>query len=313
MGFRTDAIHAGQEPDPSTGAVAVPIFQTSTFVQQGIGKHKGYEYARTKNPTRTALELNMAALERGVAGYAFASGMAAETAITQMLLKQGDHAICGSNVYGGTFRLFDKIVRHFGVTFSYVDTTDLDAVAGAMRPETKMVFIESPTNPLMAITDIRGVARVVRKARQARVVVDNTFMSPYFQRPLELGADIVVHSTTKYLNGHSDSVGGVVVLKRKEDAEQLQFIQNAAGAILSPFDSWLVLRGIKTLPVRMDAHNENGITIAKYLSRNSRVQRVFYPGLSSHPGHALAKRQMSGFGGMIAFDLGSLGRAKRFL
>jgi cystathionine gamma-lyase/cystathionine beta-lyase/cystathionine gamma-lyase/homocysteine desulfhydrase len=313
MGFRTDAIHAGQEPDPSTGAVSTPIFQTSTFVQQGIGKHKGYEYARTKNPTRLALELNMAALEGGVAGYAFASGMAAETAITQLLLKQGDHAICTSNVYGGTFRLFDKIVRHYGVDFSYVDTTDLDALTTAMRPETKMVFVESPTNPLMSITDIRGVARVVHKAKKCRLVVDNTFMSPYFQRPLDLGADIVIHSTTKYLNGHSDSIGGIVVLKRKDDAEQLQFIQNAAGAILSPFDSWLVLRGIKTLAVRMDAHNENGMAIAKYLSRNKHVKRLFYPGLSSHPGHALAKRQMSGFGGMIAFDLGSLSRAKRFL
>jgi cystathionine gamma-lyase/cystathionine beta-lyase/cystathionine gamma-lyase/homocysteine desulfhydrase len=311
MGFRTDAIHAGQEPDPSTGAVSVPIFQTSTFVQEGIGKHKGYEYARTKNPTRLALELNMAALESGVAGYAFASGMAAETAITQLLLKQGDHAICGSNVYGGTFRLFDKIVRHLGIRFSYVDTTDLDAVAAAIRPETKMVFIESPTNPLMTITDIRGVARVIRK--RCRLVVDNTFMSPYFQRPIELGADIVVHSTTKYLNGHSDSIGGVVVLKHKEDAEQLQFIQNAAGAILSPFDSWLVLRGIKTLPVRMDAHNANGMAIAKYLARHKKVEKLYYPGLPSHPGHALAKRQMSGFGGMIAFDLGPLARAKRFL
>lgn len=313
MGFRTDAIHAGQEPDPSTGAVSVPIFQTSTFVQEGIGKHKGYEYARTKNPTRLALEQNMAVLEGGVAGYAFASGMAAEMAITQLLLKTDDHAICGSNVYGGTFRLFDKIVRHYGVNFSYVDTTDLDSLSAAMRPETKMVFIESPTNPLMAITDIRGVARIVRKAKNARLVVDNTFMTPYFQRPIDLGADIVVHSTTKYLNGHSDSIGGAVVLKRKEDAEQLQFIQNAAGAILSPFDSWLVLRGIKTLPVRMDAHNANGITMAKYLVRNKHVKSVNYPGLPSHPGHALAKRQMSGFGGMISFDLGSLARAKRFL
>jgi cystathionine gamma-lyase/cystathionine beta-lyase/cystathionine gamma-lyase/homocysteine desulfhydrase len=311
MGFRTDAIHAGQEPDPSTGAVSVPIFQTSTFVQEGIGKHKGYEYARTKNPTRLALERNMAALEGGVAGYAFASGMAAETAITQLLLKQGDHAICGSNVYGGTFRLFDKIVRHLGIDFSYVDTTDLNALGAAMRPETKMVFIESPTNPLMSITDIRGVARVVRK--RCRIVVDNTFMSPYFQRPIELGADIVVHSTTKYLNGHSDSIGGVVVLKHEEDAEQLQFIQNAAGAILSPFDSWLVLRGIKTLPVRMEAHNANGVAIARYLARNRHVKKLYYPGLPSHPGHALAKRQMSGFGGMIAFDLGSLAKTRRFL
>jgi cystathionine gamma-lyase/cystathionine beta-lyase/cystathionine gamma-lyase/homocysteine desulfhydrase len=313
MGFRTDAIHAGQEPDPSTGAVSTPIFQTSTFVQEALGKHKGYEYARTKNPTRLALEQNMAVLERGVAGYAFASGMAAETAITQLLLKQGDHAICSSNVYGGTFRLFDKIVRHYGVSFSYVDTTDLDALARALRPETKMVFIESPTNPLMSITDIRGAARVAHRTKGCRVVVDNTFMSPYFQRPLELGADIVVHSTTKYLNGHSDSIGGVVVLRDKEDAERLQFIQNAAGAILSPFDSWLVLRGIKTLPVRMDAHNANGMAIAKYLAKSRHVKRVYYPGLPSHPGHALAKRQMSGFGGMIAFDLGSLARAKRFL
>jgi cystathionine gamma-lyase/cystathionine beta-lyase/cystathionine gamma-lyase/homocysteine desulfhydrase len=313
MGFRTDAIHAGQEPDPSTGAVSTPIFQTSTFVQEGIGKHKGYEYARTKNPTRLALELNMARLESGIAGYAFASGMAAETAITQLLLKQGDHAICTSNVYGGTFRLFDKIVRHYGVSFTYVDTTDLDALARAMRPETKMVFVETPTNPLMSITDIRGVARIVRKRKNCRLVVDNTFMSPYFQRPIELGADIVVHSTTKYLNGHSDSIGGVVVLKHPEDAEQLQFIQNAAGAILSPFDSWLVLRGIKTLPVRMDAHNANGMAIARRLARSRHVKRLYYPGLPSHPGHALARRQMSGFGGMIAFDLGSLPRAKRFL
>jgi len=313
MGFRTDAIHAGQEPDPSTGAVSVPIFQTSTFVQEAIGKHKGYEYARTKNPTRLALELNMAVLEGGVAGYAFASGMAAETAITQLLLKQGDHAICSANVYGGTFRLFDKIVRHYGVDFTYVDSTNLDSVAAAMRANTKMVFVESPTNPLMAITDIRGVSRIVGKMKTCRLVVDNTFMSPYFQQPLALGADMVIHSTTKYLNGHSDSIGGVVVLKRQDDADQLQFIQNAAGAILSPFDSWLVLRGIKTLPQRMDAHNENGLVMAKYLVRNRNVKKVYYPGLPSHPGHALAKRQMSGFGGMIAFDLGSLANAKRFL
>jgi cystathionine beta-lyase/cystathionine gamma-synthase len=312
MGIKTDAIHAGQAPDPSTGAVMVPIFQTSTFVQEALGKHKGYEYARTKNPTRLALEQNMAVLEGGVAGYAFASGMAAETAITQLLLKAGDHAICGSNVYGGTFRLFDKIVKHYGVEFSYVDTTDLDALKKALRPKTKMVFIETPTNPLMSITDIRAASAVAHKTG-ARVVVDNTFMSPYFQRPLELGADIVVHSTTKYLNGHSDSIGGVVVLKHKEDAEQLQFIQNAAGAILSPFDSWLVLRGIKTLPIRMDAHNANGMRIAKYLSKKNQVRKIYYPGLPAHPGHKLAKKQMSGFGGMIAFDLGSLAKAKRFL
>jgi cystathionine gamma-lyase/cystathionine beta-lyase/cystathionine gamma-lyase/homocysteine desulfhydrase len=310
MGFRTDAIHAGQEPDPSTGAVTVPIFQTSTYVQESIGKHKGYEYARTQNPTRSALEKNMAALERGFAAYAFASGMAAETAVTQLLLRHGDHAICSDNVYGGTFRLFDKIVRHYGIEFSYVDTTKPSELERAIRPNTRMIFIETPTNPIMSITDIRAVGEIGARSG-CRVVVDNTFMSPYFQRPLELGADIVIHSTTKYLNGHSDSVGGIAVLKRQDDAEQLKFIQNAAGAILSPFDSWLVLRGIKTLPVRMDAHNANGMAIAKYLT--TKVQTVYYPGLPSHPGHALAKQQMSGFGGMIAFDLGSLERARQFL
>jgi cystathionine beta-lyase/cystathionine gamma-synthase len=312
MGFKTDAIHAGQVPDPSTGAVTIPIFQTSTYVQEALGKHKGFEYARTQNPTRMALEANMAVLERGIAGYAFASGLAAETAITQLLLKQGDHAICGSNVYGGTFRLFDKVVRHYGVEFSYVDTTDLAALKQAFKPNTKMVFMESPTNPVMALTDIRAVSVLTHKAG-ARLVVDNTFMSPYFQRPIELGADIVVHSTTKYLNGHSDSIGGVVVLKHPEDAERLKFLQNAAGAILSPFDSWLVLRGIKTLPVRMEAHNANGMAIAKYLSKKKQVKKIYYPGLPTHPGHKLAKKQMSGFGGMIAFDLGSLAKAKRFL
>src|SRR5690349_403306 len=286
MGFKTDAIHAGQEPDPSTGAVTIPIYQTSTYVQEGLGKHKGYEYARTKNPTRLALEQNMAVLERGAAGYAFASGMAAETAITQLLLKQGDHAICSDNVYGGTFRLFDKIVRHYGIDFSYVTTSDPETVRKALRPNTRMVFIETPTNPVMAITDIRAISDIAH-TNNTRVVVDNTFMSPYFQRPLELGADIVVHSTTKYLNGHSDSVGGIAVLKHKDDAEKLAFIQNAAGAILSPFDSWLVLRGIKTLAVRMEVHNANGITIAKYLSEQKKVQKVYYPGLASHPGHEL--------------------------
>ncbi len=312
MGFKTDAIHAGQEPDPTTGAVTIPIYQTSTYVQEALGKHKGFEYARTQNPTRMALEKNMAVLERGVAAYAFASGMAAETAITQLLLKHGDHAICSDNVYGGTFRLFDKIVRHYGVDFSYVSTSNLADVKAAMRPNTQMFFIESPTNPIMAITDIRRASEIAHRT-DCRVVVDNTFMSPYFQRPIELGADIVVHSATKYLNGHSDSVGGVVVLKRKDDAERLQFIQNAAGAILSPFDSWLVLRGIKTLPARMDAHNANGMEIAKYLSKKKQVKKVYYPGLPKHPGHGLAKKQMSGFGGMIAFELGSLARAKAFL
>ena len=312
MGFKTDAIHAGQEPDPTTGAVTIPIYQTSTYVQEGLGKHKGFEYARTQNPTRMALEKNMAVLERGHAGYAFASGMAATTALTHLLLKKGDHAVCTENVYGGTFRLFDKIVKNYGVEFTYVDTSNLDALQRALRQNTRMVFVETPTNPLMVITDIRAVCDIAHR-HDCRVVVDNTFMSPYFQRPLDLGADIVVHSTTKYLNGHSDSVGGVAVLKRQDDSARLQFIQNAAGAILSPFDSWLVLRGIKTLAVRMEAHHANGMAIAKYLSGRKDVAKIYYPGLASHPGHNLATKQMTGFGGMIAFDLGSLDRAKRLL
>jgi len=312
MGFRTDAIHAGQEPDPTTGAVTVPIYQTSTYVQESIGKHKGFEYARTQNPTRMALEKNVAVLERGVAAYAFASGMAATTAITQLLLKQGDHAICSDNLYGGTFRLFDKIVRHYGVEFTYVNTSNLSDVTPAIRPNTRMVFIETPTNPIMSITDVRGVSAIAHQSA-CRVVVDNTFMTPYFQLPLELGADIVIHSTTKYLNGHSDSVGGVVALKHQDDAERLQFIQNAAGAILSPFDSWLVLRGIKTLPIRMEAHNSNGMAVANFLANKKEVKKIYYPGLLNHPGHELAKKQMSGFGGMIAIDVGSLDRARRFL
>ncbi|PYS50039.1 MAG: cystathionine gamma-synthase [Acidobacteria bacterium] len=313
MGFKTDAIHAGQEPDPTTGAVTTPIYQTSTYVQEGLGKHKGFEYARTQNPTRMALEKNMAVLERGVAGYAFASGMAATTALTQLLLKQGDHAICSDNVYGGTFRLFDKIVRHYGIEFSYVDTSDPGNVERAIGANTRMIFVETPTNPIMSIADIRALSEIAHHRPNCRLAVDNTFMSPYFQRPIELGADIVVHSTTKYLNGHSDSVGGMAVLKRKDDAERLQFIQNAAGAILSPFDSWLVLRGIKTLPVRMEAHNTNGMAIANYLRSKKQVKRIYYPGLPDHPGHDLAKKQMSGFGGMIAFELDGLEQAKSFL
>ena len=312
MGFRTDAIHAGQEPDPATGAVTVPIYQTSTYVQEGLGKNKGYEYARTENPTRIALEQNMTVLEGGIAACAFASGMAAETAITQLLLKQGDHAVCSENVYGGTFRLFDKIVKNYGVEFSWVDTSDVNKVREAIRPTTRMVFIETPTNPLMSITDIPAVASVTRDAG-CHLVVDNTFMSPYLQRPIALGADIVIHSTTKFLNGHSDSVGGVAVVSDATDGEKLHFIQNAAGAILSPFDSWLVLRGIKTLPIRMEAHNSNGMSVAQYLNSKSQVRKVYYPGLPDHPHHLLAKRQMSGFGAMIAFDLGSLDAATRFL
>ena len=312
MGFRTDAIHAGQEPDPATGAVTVPIYQTSTYVQEGLGKHKGYEYARTENPTRIALERNMTVLEGGITACAFASGMAAETAVTQLLLEQGDHAVCTQNLYGGTFRLFDGIVKNFGVEFSWVDTSNLNAVRRAIRPNTKMVFIETPTNPLMTIADIAAISSLARDAG-CRLVVDNTFMSPYLQQPIALGADIVVHSTTKFLNGHSDSVGGVVVLKDETDGERMHFIQNAAGAILSPFDSWLVLRGIKTLPIRMEAHNSNGRTVAQYLTSKEQVKKVYYPGLPDHPQHLLAKQQMSGFGGMIAFDLGSLEAASHLL
>ena len=312
MGFRTDAIHAGQEPDSATGAVTVPIYQTSTYVQEALGKHKGFEYARTQNPTRLALERNMTTLERGVAAYAFASGMAAITAITQLLLGQGDHAICTRNMYGGTFRLFDKILRRYGVEFTYVDTSDAGAIERSIRPSTRMVYVETPTNPLMALTDLAAASEAAH-SRGCPLVVDNTFMSPYFQRPIEFGADIVIHSTTKYLNGHSDSVGGIVVLARNGDAERLQFIQNAAGAILSPFDSWLVLRGIKTLPVRMEAHNENGLAIARYLSGHRQVRKVLYPGLSEHPQHELATRQMLGFGGMIAVELESIENARNFL
>src|SRR5262252_3246319 len=310
-GFATRAIHVGQEPDPTTGAVAPPIFATSTYVQEEIGKHKGYEYARVSNPTRTRLEKNLASLEGGLAARVFSSGMAAINAITT-LLKAGDHVVCGNNLYGGTPRLFNQVWSDFGLEFSYVDTSDAKNVQRALKKNTRMVFIETPTNPLMALTDIRAVSEVCRP-KKIDLVVDNTFMSPYFQQPIKLGADIVVHSTTKYLNGHSDSIGGVVVLKHPEDAERLKFIQNAAGAILSPFDSWLVLRGIKTLPVRMEAHNANGIAIAKYLTERKEVEKIYYPGLPTNPGHELAKKQMSGFGAMIAFDLGSLEKARRFL
>jgi cystathionine beta-lyase/cystathionine gamma-synthase len=313
MGFRTDAIHAGQHPDPTTGAVSVPIYQTSTYVQEAIGKHKGYEYARTGNPTRKALEDCMTVLEGGAGCAAFASGMAAETAITQLLLKQGDHVICTNNVYGGTFRLFDRIVRHYGIDFSYVDTSNAGHVQNAMRETTKMVFVETPTNPIMTITDIEAIAGITRNAGDCRLVVDNTFMSPYLQKPLSLGADMVLHSTTKFLNGHSDSIGGVVVLGDEEDSERMHFVQNAAGAIMAPFDAWLVLRGIKTLPIRMEAHNLNGRTLARYLTSKQQVKKVYYPGLDDHPQHLLAKRQMSGFGGMIAFDLGSREAAEQLL
>jgi len=311
MKFSTKAIHAGQEPDPTTGAVTVPIYQTSTYAQEGLGKHKGFEYARTQNPTRLALERNLAALEGGSACFAFASGMAATNAV-MTLLKGGDHVIVSDNTYGGTFRLFDKVLRNFGLEFSYVDAREPSNVEEGARAETRMVFIETPTNPVMSLVDIRAVSEITRR-RGIRLVVDNTFMSPFFQRPLELGADIVVHSTTKYLNGHSDSIGGAVILNDEEDISRMAFIQNAAGAILSPMDSWLVMRGTKTLAVRMRQHDENGRIVAQFLSEHPGIQKVYYPGLKSHPQHELAERQMSGFGGMISFETGSLENAKRVL
>lgn len=311
MGFSTDCIHAGQEPEPHTGAVTIPIYQTSTYVQPELGRNKGYEYARTKNPTRSALEANLAALEKGKHGHCFASGMSAIDTVFR-LLQSGDHVIAGEDMYGGSFRLFSKVAGKFGVAFTYVDTTSVDAVRSAIRPETKIVYLESPTNPMMRISDIAGCAEVARK-RKALTVVDNTFCSPYLQRPIELGADIVVHSTTKFLNGHSDSIGGVVISNNDELAERIGFLQNAVGAILSPFDSWLVLRGVKTLAVRMKRHEENGMAMAHYLSNHPKVKKINYPGLPGHPQHALAARQMSGFGSMISFELGSKDNAKKFL
>jgi len=311
MKFATIAIHAGQEPDSATGAVSVPIYQTSTYAQEGLGKHKGYEYARTQNPTRLALEANLAALEGGAASFAFASGMAAIHAV-MTLLQAGDHVVVSDNTYGGTFRLFDKILKKFGLAFTYVDAREPHLVEEAVQPETRMVFVETPTNPVMSLVDIAAVAETTRR-RGIRLVVDNTFMSPFFQRPLELGADIVAHSTTKYLNGHSDSIGGALILNDKEDILRLAFIQNAAGAILSPMDSWLVMRGTKTLAVRMRQHDGNGRLVAQFLAEHPRVKKVYYPGLKSHPQHELAKRQMAGFGGMLSFETGSLKNAKGVL
>jgi cystathionine beta-lyase/cystathionine gamma-synthase len=311
MGFSTTAIHAGNEPDSATGAVTVPIYQTSTYAQEGLGKHKGFEYARTQNPTRLAVERNIAALEGARFGYAFASGMAAIDA-TLRLVKAGEHVVVSDNTYGGTFRLFSRVLAGYGIEFSYVDTTDVLNVEAAIKENTKMVFVETPTNPVMMVTDLKAVSDVAH-ASGARVVCDNTFMSPYLQRPIEFGVDIVVHSTTKYLNGHSDSVGGVVVLNDEKDAEWLAFIQNSAGAILSPFDSWLVLRGTKTLAVRMEQHDATGRRVAAFLEEHPKVQKLYYPGSLSHRQHDLAKRQQKGFGGMVAFDTGSLENARTVL
>jgi cystathionine gamma-lyase/cystathionine beta-lyase/cystathionine gamma-lyase/homocysteine desulfhydrase len=311
MGFSTIAIHAGNEPDPTTGAVAVPIYQTSTYAQDAVGVHKGYEYARTQNPTRAALETNIAALEGARFGYAFASGMSATDAVLK-LVKAGDHVILGDNTYGGTFRLFNRVLIDYGIEFDLVDTTDATNLEKAFKPNTKMVFVETPTNPIMSVTDLRAVSEIAH-AHGVRVVCDNTYMSPYLQRPIDFGVDIVVHSTTKYLNGHSDSVGGFVALNDEKDAEWIQFIQNSVGAILSPFDSFLVLRGTKTLAIRMEAHDKNGRAVANFLTEHPKIQKVYYPGLASHPQHELAKHQQKGFGGMVAFETGSFDNAKKVL
>ncbi len=311
MGFSTIAIHAGNEPDSATGAVSVPIYQTSTYAQDALGQHKGFEYARTQNPTRSALEKNIAALEGAKFGYAFASGMSAIDACLK-LVKAGDHVILGDNTYGGTFRLFDKVLKNYGIEFDLVDTTDISQVEAAFKANTKMVFVETPTNPVMSVTDLQAVSDIAHQ-HGATVVCDNTFMSPYLQRPIDFGVDIVVHSTTKYLNGHSDSIGGFVALNDEKDAEWIGFIQNSIGAILSPFDSFLVLRGTKTLAVRMEAHDKNGRQVAAFLAEHPKVQKVYYPGLVSHPQHELAKKQQKGFGGMVAFETGSLDNAKKVL
>jgi cystathionine gamma-lyase len=313
--LETLAIHAGQPPEPRTGAVMTPIFLTSTYAQEGPGAHKGFEYSRTQNPTRFALEANLAALEGGAWGLAFNAGLAASTAVLS-LLDAGDHVVAGDDLYGGSFRLFDKVFQRFGLSFTYVDARDPRAVAAAIGPRTRLAWVETPTNPLLRLFDIAAIAKVCR-ARGVRVAVDNTFMTPYFQRPLALGADLVVHSTTKYLNGHSDVVGGAIVGTDPALRERLAFLQNAMGGSQTAFDSFLVMRGTKTLPVRMERHQQNALAVARWLEARPEVARVFYPGLRSHPQHALARRQMSGSGGMVSFvlreDRGTLGRAKAFL
>jgi len=309
-GFATRAIHAGQEPEPSTGAVVVPIFQTSTYAQPQLGKHRGYEYSRTGNPTRTALETCIASLEGGRYGLAFASGMAAEATIMR-LLGPTDDTIAVDDLYGGTYRLFKQVLEPMGLTFSFVDATLPEAVEAAWTPQTRMVWIETPTNPRLKLVDVSAVSAIAH-AHGALVVVDNTFMSPLFQRPLALGADIVVHSATKYLGGHSDTISGVLVVDREDLRERLAYLQNAVGGVPGPMDAWLVLRGLKTLAVRMREHERNAVAVARFLEGHARVQRVYYPGLAGHPQHALARRQMQGFGGMVSFELqGGLSAARR--
>ncbi len=310
-GFSTRAVHAGQTPDPLTGAVNVPIYATSTYAQEEIGKNKGYEYARLTNPTRDALEESLRVLEGGTSAHCFGSGMAAITALITMM-RTRDHVICGSNVYGGVPRLFNQIVANYGIEFTYVDTADAEQVQKALRPNTRLVHIETPTNPLMSLTDIRAVADICH-ASGVDLSVDNTFMSPYFQRPIEFGADIVMHSTTKFLNGHSDGLGGVLVGTRPEHKERFAFVQKCTGGILSPFESYLVLRGVKTLALRMRQHDANGRAVAAYLDAHPKIPSVFYPGLPSHPQYQLAMRQMSGFGSLITFETGSFANANAIL
>jgi cystathionine beta-lyase/cystathionine gamma-synthase len=307
-GFGTRAIHAGQRPDPTTGAIMTPVYQTSTYVQPELGRHLGYEYARTQNPTREALEGNVASLEGGRHGIAFASGLAALDT-TMKLLSAGDHVVSGEGVYGGSYRLFSQVTARFGIEFTFVDSADTDAIQRAVRPNTRMIHVETPTNPMMRITDLAAAAEIARGAG-AILSVDNTFASPYNQRPLELGAHLVMHSTTKYLNGHSDVVGGMVVVSDDELHERLRYLQNAAGAVPGPWDSWLVMRGTKTLHLRMRAHNENGQRIAEWLEAHPKVKTVYYPGLASHPQHALAASQMKGFTGMISVEMGSMEAAR---
>jgi cystathionine gamma-lyase len=309
--FGTRAVHAGQHPDPTTGAIMTPVFQTSTYVQPELGRHLGYEYARTQNPTREALEGNVAALEGAAHGLAFASGLAATDTMLK-LLSAGDHVVSGEGIYGGTYRLFDQVLSRLGIEFTFVDAADLDAVRGAMRANTRLVHVETPTNPMMRLTELAGAAEIAH-AGGAWLSVDNTFASPYNQRPLEFGADLVMHSTTKYINGHSDMVGGIVVTSDEEIHERLRFLQNAAGAVPGPWDCWLALRGTKTLHLRMRAHNEAGQRVAEWLSEQSGIEKLYYPGLPSHPQHELARRQMSGFTGMVSLDLGSRERARAFV
>jgi cystathionine beta-lyase/cystathionine gamma-synthase len=310
-GFATRAIHVGQEADPLTGSIGVPIYPTSTYLQEELGKNKGYEYSRVSNPTRTRLEQNLASLEGGTSSSVFASGMAAVNALCTRF-KSGDHVVCGNDLYGGVPRLFNQVLANYGLEFTYVNTSDPDQVDRAIRKSTRMVYVETPTNPLMTLTDLRAVSQICHR-KNVELVVDNTFMSPYFQKPITFGADLVVHSTTKFLNGHSDGLGGVIICTKAEQAEQFAFIQKAAGAILSPFESWLILRGVKTLAVRMEQHDKNGRAVADFLSTHKKVKQVFYPGLTTHPQHKLAREQMTGFGSMITFETGSLDNAKRLL